>query len=90
MAQTHSLETLITAARENSPQLGELIRAGLPGLAGRDGAAVWGQEFLFAVRSEEPATVSIDHGPPLVMQRVAGSPFWYLLKTLRLGTTHHY
>lgn len=89
-AQTHPLETLITAARENSPQLGELIRAGLPGLAGRDGAAVWGQEFLFAVRSEEPATVSIDHGPPLVMRRVAGSPFWYLLRTLRLGTTHHY
>ena len=89
-AQPHPLETLITAARENSPRLRELLAAGLPGLAGRDGAAVWGQEFLFAVQSEETATVSIDHGPPLPMRRVAGSPFWYLLKTLRLGTTHRY
>ncbi len=89
-AQPHPLETLITAARENSPRLRELLAAGLPGLAGRDGAAVWGQEFLFAVQSEETATVSIDHGPPLPMRRVAGSPYWYLLKTLRLGTTHHY
>lgn len=89
-AQPHPLESLITAARENSPKLRELLAAGLPGLAGRDGAAVWGQDFLFAVQSVEPATVSIDHGPPLAMKPVAGSPFWYLLKTLRLGTTHHY
>ena len=89
-SQPHPLETLITAARENSPKLKDLLAAGLPGLAGRDGAAVWGQEFLFAVQSEESPSVSIDHGPPLAMQRVAGSPFWYLLRTLRLGTTHHY
>ena len=89
-AQPHPLEALITAARENSPRLKELLASGLPGLAGRDGAAVWGQEFLFAVQSPEAATVSIDHGPPLAMRQVTGSPYWYLLKTLRLGTTHHY
>lgn len=89
-AQTHPLETLITAARENSPRLKELLAAGLPGLAGRDGAAVWGQDFLFAVKSDSPATVSIDHGPPLPMKRAGDSPYWYLLKTLRLGTTHYY
>ena len=90
MAQPNPLEILITAARERSPRLKELLGAGLPGLAGRDGAAVWGQEFLFAVQSEGPATVSIDNGPPLAMLQVAGSSYWYLLRTLRLGTTHHY
>lgn len=89
-AQPPALETLITAARENSPQLKELIAAGLPALAGRDGVAVWGQDFLFAVQSDQPAEVSIDHGPKQPMRPVAGSPYWYLLRTLRLGTTHHY
>lgn len=89
-AQTHPLETLITAAREHSPRLGALLEAGLPGLAGRDGAAVWGQEFLFAVRADGAATVSIDREPPLPMRRVEGKPYWYLLRTLRLGVTHHY
>jgi enterochelin esterase-like enzyme len=89
-AQSHPLEDLITAAREKSPRLRELLGSGLPGLAGRDGAAVWGQEFLFAVESETPATVSIDRGPAEAMEPVAGSRYWYLLKTLRLGTTHHY
>ena len=56
MAQPHPLETLITAARENSRRLGELLAGGMPGLAGRDGAAVWGQDFLFAVRAEMHAT----------------------------------
>lgn len=90
MADPHPLETLITAAREDSPRLKELLAAGMPGLAGRDGAAVWGQDFLFAVQSEAAPTVSIDHGPPLAMRRVADSPYWYLLKRLRLGTTHFY
>ncbi|MFN0105376.1 MAG: alpha/beta hydrolase [Bryobacteraceae bacterium] len=90
MAQPHPLESLITAARESSPRLGELLAGGLPGLAGRDGAAVWGQDFLFAVQSEAPASVSIDHGPPLAMRAVPGTPYWHLLRTLRLGTTHHY
>jgi len=72
-AQSHPLEALITAAREKSPRLRELLGSGLPGLAGRDGAAVWGQEFLFAVESETPATVSIDRGPAEAMEPVAGT-----------------
>ena len=89
LAESHPLEELIQAARTRSPRLKELIAAGLPGLRGRDGAAVWGQEFLFVVESAMPATVSIDkQQPPLAMDRVPGSHYWYKLMTLRLGTTH--
>lgn len=89
-AQTNPLKDLIEAARSNSPRLKELLGAGLPLLQGRDGAAVWGQEFLFAVESEKPATVSIDHQPALSMTNVPGTKYWYRLATLRLGTTHNY
>ena len=88
--QVHPLEELVTAAREGSPRLAELLGAGRIGLAGRDGAAVWGQDFLFAVESAAAAEVSIDHGPREAMRRAGESRYWYLLKTLRLGTTHHY
>ena len=89
-AQVHPLQELIEAARTNSPKLKELIEKGLPLLHGRDGAAVWGQDFLFAVKAEKPASVSIDHQPPLELKPVAGSKYWYKLLTLRLGTTHTY
>jgi enterochelin esterase-like enzyme len=89
-AQTHPLQKLIEAARTNSPDLKELLASGLPGLKGRDGAAVWGQEFLFAVESDKPASVSIDKQPAVPMQPVPGSKYWYKLMTLRLGTTHNY
>jgi enterochelin esterase family protein len=89
-AQIHPLQELIDAARSDSPQLKQLLSAGLPGLKGRDGVAVWGQDFLFAVESAQPATVSIDHQPPLTLKNIAGTKLWYVLKTLRLGTTHHY
>lgn len=89
-AQVHPLLELIDAARTESPRLGELLTAGLPGLHGRDGVAVWGQEFLFAVESEKAAAVSIDHQPALAMKNIGGTKLWYVLKTLRLGTTHHY
>jgi enterochelin esterase family protein len=89
-AQKHPLEELIDAARVDSPQLKNLLGHELPMLRGRDGVAVWGQEFLFAVESETPATVSIDHEPPLAMKHVAGTNYYYLLKTLRMGRTHQY
>jgi len=89
-AQTYPLQELIEAARTNSPRLKELIGSGLPGLHGRDGAAVWGQEFLFAVEAEKPATVSVDHQPPFAMTNIPGTKYWYKLMTLRLGTTHNY
>jgi enterochelin esterase family protein len=49
-----------------------------------------GQEFLFAVETEKDAAVSIDKEPPIPMKRVAGTNYWYLLKMLRLGTTHQH
>ncbi len=88
--QVHPLQALIEAARTNSPRLKDLLAAGLPGLAGRDGAAVWGQDFLFAVQAETPATVSIDHQPALTMTNVPGTKYWFRLMTLRLGATHNY
>ncbi len=89
-AQKHPLQELVDAARADSAALGSLLGKGLPALKGRDGVAVWGQEFLFAVASPTPATVSIDKQPPLAMKRLAGTEYYYLLKTLRLGTTHQY
>ena len=89
-AQIHPLQQLIEAARTNAPNLKDLIASGLPGLRGRDGAAVWGQEFLFAVESEKPAMVSIDKQPPVGMTSIPGTNLWYKLMTLRLGTTHNY
>lgn len=88
--QTHPVEDLIVAARANSPRLKELLPAGIIGLKGRDGAVVWGQDFLFAVESAAPATLSIDHQPPVAMTAVPGTRLWYKLATLRLGTTHNY
>jgi len=89
-AQTHPLQELIEAARTQSPKLKDLLAAGLPLLQGRDGAAVWGQEFLFAVEADKPASVSVDKQPPVGMTNVPGTKYWYKLMTLRLGATHNY
>lgn len=90
-AQLHPLRELIEAARaNNTAELQQLLNSGLPMLKGRDGAAVWGQDFLFAVESETPATVSIDKQPPVAMTAVPGTKLWYRLATLRLGATHTY
>ena len=44
-AQMHPLQELIEAARAHDHRrLKTLLAGGLPGLKGRDGAAVWGQE----------------------------------------------
>jgi enterochelin esterase-like enzyme len=94
--QSNPLKELIDAARDNSPRLKELLDRKdefgyrIPEMRGRDGVAVWGQEFLFAVESKTEATVAIDKEPPVAMKRVAGSDYWFLLKMLRLGTTHQY
>lgn len=89
-AQDQPLRNLVEAARKDSPALRELLVKGLPALHGRDGALVWGQDFLFVVESATPATVAIDKQPPVEMKRVSGTNFYYLLKTLRLGVTHPY
>jgi enterochelin esterase family protein len=87
---------LIDAARSDSPALAQLLERKdawgnrIPELHGRDGVAVWGQEFFFAVESKTAATVVIDGEPPVPMKSVAGTDYWYLLRRLRLGTTHQY
>jgi hypothetical protein len=89
--QSNPLKDLIDAARSHdNARLKQILASGLPSLQGRDGAAVYGQEFLFAVESPQPATVSIDRQPPLPMTGIPGTAYWYRLATLRLGTTHNY
>ncbi|MCX6613586.1 MAG: alpha/beta hydrolase-fold protein [Acidobacteria bacterium] len=88
--QLHPLQELVEAARKDSPALRDLLGKGLPQMKGRDGVLVWGQDFLFAVESETPASVAIDKQPPIAMKRVAGTNHYYLLRTLRLGVTHPY
>ncbi len=89
-AQLHPLQEIVDAARYDSPALKDLLGKSLPEMKGRDGALVWGQDFFFAVESATPATVSIDKEAPVPMKRVAGTNYYYLLKTLRLGRTHQY
>jgi len=94
--QTNPLQELVDAARADSPRLKELLDRKdewgnrIPELNGRDGVAVWGQEFFFAVQSASAATVVIDGEPPVPLKEVPGTNYWYLLKRLRLGTTHQY
>ena len=94
VAQPHPLQELIDAARTDSPKLKELLAArdsygkALPELARRDGVAVWGQEFVFAVESAKPASVMIDKEALVPMKQVPGTNYWYLWKMLRHGTTH--
>ena len=94
--QTHPLQELIDAARADSPKLKELLDRKdqwgnrIPELNGRDGVAVWGQEFFFAVQSPSAATVVIDGAPPVPLKQLPDTNYWYLLKRLRLGTTHQY
>jgi hypothetical protein len=84
------VKEIVDAARSDSPRLKDLLGHGLPEMHGRDGAIVWGQEFLFAVESATPATVAIDYQPPVPMKNVSGTNYWYKLAVLRLGTTHNY
>ena len=89
-AQKHPIQEIVDAARADSPALATLLGKGLPELKGRDGAIAWGQEFFFAIENTAAATVSIDKQAPIAMKRVAGTNYWYLLKPLRMGTTHQY
>ena len=53
-------------------------------------AAVWGQDVLFALASDKPATISIDRQAPAPMTHVAGTQYWFRLETLRIGATHRF
>jgi hypothetical protein len=62
----------------------------VPTIASGNVAAVWGQDFLFAVASDKPATISIDSQTPVTMTRVAGTNVWFRLETLQIGVTHRF
>lgn len=85
-----SIPALIDAARTNSPLLKELIPDSIPTLKEQGGAAVWGQDFLFAVESSANVSVAVNRQTPSPMTRVPGSDIWYRLVKLRVGVTHHY
>lgn len=89
-AQKHPLETLMDAARQQSPALKELLPANIHALKERGGAAVWGRDFLFAIEIETTPTVSIDRQPPVPLTRVPDSNLWYRMMRLRVGVTHSY
>lgn len=88
-AQTHPLESLIDAARKgpSSPGLAEFIAKTL---TTKGGTAVWGQDFLFVMASDDAVTVSIDGQPAVGMARIGGSNLWMRLEKMRTGVTHSY
>jgi enterochelin esterase family protein len=86
----HPLQSLIGAARANATTLRDLLPEAIPTVKQSGGAAVWGQDFLFAVETERTPTVAIDRQPPATMTRVEGTNLWYKLAKLRVGVTHHY
>ena len=96
VAQVNPVQELIEAARADSPKLAQLLGKKdtndnqKPKHADRNNVAVGGQDFLCAVESPSDATVVIDGEPAVPMKRVAGTNYWYLLKMMRLGTTHQY
>jgi enterochelin esterase-like enzyme len=88
-SEVHPLAQLIQTARGGpaAPGLPDLIKQTF---SGHGGTAVWGQDYLFVAESDAPASVSIDQGPPLPMERVQGSRFWMRLQKMRVGVTHAY
>src|SRR5215471_17020020 len=89
-AQTHPLEAIIEAARAKSPALKDLVTKAVPNMKTQGAAFVWGQDFVFAIESEKPASISIDHRPAVAMDRLADSNVWYRLVKMRVGVTHEY
>jgi enterochelin esterase family protein len=89
-AQTHPLQALIEAARVNAPALKDLLTGNAPNLKAQGAAFVWGQDYLFAVDSGSPPSVSIDGQPPTAMMRARDSSAWYRLVKMRTGVTHSF
>jgi len=79
-----NLPALLTAALDNGPKqtTDELGRAGQ--------AAVSGEDFLFLLKTDRPAAVSIDDGAPLSMTPIEGTGYMHRVEQLRIGTTHNF
>jgi hypothetical protein len=93
-----AMSALVEGARKGASNLPELLTAALSNgsseavdLLGRAGqVAVSGEDFLFLLKTERPAAVSIDDQPPLPMSPIPGTGYLHRLETLRLGTTHNF
>ena len=94
-----AVRALVEAARQGSPNLKELLEAALdeapipesdPLAPAQGPVAVSGQDFLFLLRTDQPAAVCINDQRPVPMTPIEGADYSYRLETLRLGTTHNF
>src|SRR5580704_5143898 len=88
--QTHPLQAIVEAARENPAALTELLAASFPHLKNQGTALVWGQDFLFVAETPKTPAVSIDGQAQAAMTRVPDAGYWYRLVKMRTGVTHSY
>jgi enterochelin esterase-like enzyme len=93
-AEKHPLQQLIEAARTQPPAAGfeKLLRDNVFFVypLAQGSAFVWGQDFLFAIETEQTPEVSVNAQPPLAMGRVPNTNLWYRLMKMRTGVTHSY
>jgi enterochelin esterase-like enzyme len=88
-AQPQPLEALISLARQG-PAAPGLAAAITKTLSERGGTAVWGQDYLFAVSSETPVHIALNHAASVPMERIPGSNLWIYFVKMRTGVTHAY
>jgi len=89
-AQTHPLQAIVEAARNNPAALKALLATNFPNLKNQGTALVWGQDFLFVAETAKQPAVSIDGQAAPAMTRLADSDIWYRLAKMRTGVTHSY
>src|ERR1700759_2243700 len=93
-----AVNALVEAVRRGAPDVKDLLErvlgfgdAEANELLGRAGQAfISGEDALFLLKTERPASVSIDDQLPLPMSPLAGTGYQHRLETLRLGTTHNF
>ncbi|MCL4794230.1 MAG: esterase [Bryobacteraceae bacterium] len=85
----HPLEALVDLARQG-PAAPGLAAAIAKTLSPNGGAAVWGQDFLFAAASETHVRIALNHAAPVAMERIPGSNLWIHFVKMRTGVTHAY
>src|ERR1051325_10106600 len=88
-AQTHPIQAMIDAARAKSPDFKDLLAKYIPNRA-QGTVQVWGQDYLFAIDTDKPATVSVDMQPAIALARVPDTNLWYRIVKMRTGVTHAY
>jgi enterochelin esterase-like enzyme len=82
---------MVAAARLQPSGLVELLQQNFPNLSPQEVVSlVWGQSFLFVLKSDKPVTITIDDLPATPMIRLLDSNYFYYYAMLRLGTTHNY